>query len=150
MVLKVSKPTDPAGLTLEAWAQGFMCGALIIMAAVAISNMRRHVLLHKLILVEVGITGVLHGVNHLHDIAHIWHVPICLHLPQRTDIWMVSIDRRNLSQCLLGTAQCHRLVEESSISRKEGVGNLHRYGTAFDTLLDPRDHSQLFVFQSAL
>jgi len=54
MVLNVGKPQDPAGLTLEAWAQGFMCGALIIMAAIAISNMRRHVLLHKLILIEVG------------------------------------------------------------------------------------------------
>ena len=56
MVLNVGKPTDPTGLTLEAWAQGFMCGALIIMAAIAISNMRRHVLLHKLILIEVSRT----------------------------------------------------------------------------------------------
>lgn len=53
MVLNVDKPQDPAGLTIEAWAQGYMCGSLIIMACVAFANMRKHVLLHKLIVVEV-------------------------------------------------------------------------------------------------
>jgi hypothetical protein len=49
----ILKPTDAHGLILEAWAQGFTVGALIIMAGIAVSNMRRGVLLHKLILVEV-------------------------------------------------------------------------------------------------
>ena len=49
----IAKPTG-TGLTIEAWAQGFMVGALIIMACVTIANMRRKVLLHKLILVEVS------------------------------------------------------------------------------------------------
>lgn len=53
MTLDVQKPTDPAGVTLESWAQGFMVGSLIIMACVTVANMRRKVLLHKLILVEV-------------------------------------------------------------------------------------------------
>lgn len=44
---------DPDGLVLEAWAQGFMVGTLIFMAAITIANMRRRVLLHKLILAEV-------------------------------------------------------------------------------------------------
>lgn len=48
-----SKPEDPAGLILEGWAQGFMVGSLIIMSCVTIANMRRGVLLHKLILIEV-------------------------------------------------------------------------------------------------
>ena len=39
---------------LEGWAQGFMVGALVIMACITIANMRRKVLLHKLILVEVS------------------------------------------------------------------------------------------------
>lgn len=56
MVLNVSKPADPAGLTIEAWAQGYMVGSLIIMACVAVANMRRHVLLHKLIVIEVGLS----------------------------------------------------------------------------------------------
>lgn len=38
---------------LESWSQGFMVGALVIMACITVANMRRGVLLHKLILVEV-------------------------------------------------------------------------------------------------
>ncbi|KAK4118348.1 hypothetical protein N657DRAFT_651379 [Parathielavia appendiculata] len=47
------KPSDPAKLTLEAWSQGFMVGALIIMCGITLANMRRGVLLHKLILIEL-------------------------------------------------------------------------------------------------
>lgn len=49
----VGRPTDPDGLVLEAWAQGFMVGSLVLMAAITIANMRAKVLLHKLILAEV-------------------------------------------------------------------------------------------------
>lgn len=45
------------GLILESWAEGFLVGSLIIMACVTFANMRRHVLLHKLILVEVSNPG---------------------------------------------------------------------------------------------
>ncbi|KAK0927712.1 hypothetical protein LTR29_017555 [Friedmanniomyces endolithicus] len=58
--LHVQKPSDPTGLVVEAWAQGFMVGSLIIMACVAFSNMRWGVLLHKLILVELFF-GMFHG-----------------------------------------------------------------------------------------
>lgn len=47
-------PTDPEKLALEAWSQGCMIGALIIMIGITLVNMRRGVLLHKLILIEVG------------------------------------------------------------------------------------------------
>lgn len=50
----VTKPTNTNGLILEAWAQGFMVGALIIMSCITLANMRRGVLLHKLILIEVS------------------------------------------------------------------------------------------------
>jgi hypothetical protein len=53
MVQDVEKPADAKGLTLEAWSEGFMVGALLMMACVTVANMRRKVLLHKLILVEV-------------------------------------------------------------------------------------------------
>lgn len=53
MVLNVQKPEDTEGAIIEAWAEGYMVGSLIIMACVAFSNMRRGVLLHKLIVVEV-------------------------------------------------------------------------------------------------
>jgi len=58
-IAPVEKPTDPDALILESWAQGYMVGSLIIMAAVTIANMRRGVLLHKLILLEVGLRKAL-------------------------------------------------------------------------------------------
>lgn len=56
---EIAKPVG-AGLAMEAWAQGFMVGSLVIMAFITISNMRRHVLLHKLVLVEL-LLGMPHG-----------------------------------------------------------------------------------------
>ncbi|KAK5939051.1 hypothetical protein PMZ80_008354 [Knufia obscura] len=47
------KPSDPNGLVLEAWAEGYMIGSLIIMTCITLANMRRGVLLHKLILIEL-------------------------------------------------------------------------------------------------
>jgi hypothetical protein len=48
------RPTGE-GLVLEAWGQGLMIGSLLIMAAITLSNMKKHILLHKLILAEVSI-----------------------------------------------------------------------------------------------
>jgi hypothetical protein len=48
-----AKPSDPAHLTLEAWSQGMMVGTLVFMIMLTVANMRRKVLLHKLILIEV-------------------------------------------------------------------------------------------------
>jgi hypothetical protein len=47
------KPTSLGQVTLESWSQGVMVGALLMMAAIALANMRSGVLLHKLILIEV-------------------------------------------------------------------------------------------------
>ncbi len=55
-----NKPIDPHALVLEAWAEGFMIGSLIIMSCITLANMRRGVLLHKLILLEVRIGGTIH------------------------------------------------------------------------------------------
>ncbi|KAF2792124.1 hypothetical protein K505DRAFT_247366 [Melanomma pulvis-pyrius CBS 109.77] len=54
------KPTDPQSLVLEAWAQGYMVGSLVILAFITLANMRRGVLLHKLILLEL-ILGLWQG-----------------------------------------------------------------------------------------
>lgn len=45
---------DADVLITEAWGQGFMFGALLIMSMITLANMRRKVLLHKLILLEVS------------------------------------------------------------------------------------------------
>lgn len=43
----VQKPTNPAGLTLEAWSSGLLVGALVIMGFITVVNMRKGILLHK-------------------------------------------------------------------------------------------------------
>ena len=53
------KPTNPNALVLEAWAEGYMIGSLIILSCITLANMRRGVLLHKLILLEVSSTTLL-------------------------------------------------------------------------------------------
>jgi hypothetical protein len=53
MTDRVVRPTDPDALVLEAWGQGLMVGSLLIMAAITAANMKKHILLHKLILAEV-------------------------------------------------------------------------------------------------
>ena len=50
------KPVDADAIILESWAQGYMVGSLVIMGAITIANMRRGVILHKLILLEVLFT----------------------------------------------------------------------------------------------
>ncbi|KAF5980820.1 hypothetical protein FBULB1_5013 [Fusarium bulbicola] len=55
MSVPAAWPSSPAKLTLEAWSQGCMIGALIIMIGITLANMRRGVMLHKLILIEVSI-----------------------------------------------------------------------------------------------
>lgn len=52
MSTQSERPTDE-WLLVEGWGQGFMVGCLIVMVAVTVSNMRKGVLLHKLILTEV-------------------------------------------------------------------------------------------------
>ena len=43
----VPKPSDPEELILEAWAQGYLVGSLVILSFITLANMRRGVLLHK-------------------------------------------------------------------------------------------------------
>jgi hypothetical protein len=40
-------------VTLEAWGQGFNVGSLVVLVLLVLCNYRQHVLLHKLILLEV-------------------------------------------------------------------------------------------------
>jgi hypothetical protein len=58
-VVKPSKPLKSdmtqIGLVVEAWGEGFNVGALIILMLIVVCNLRRRVLLHKLILLEVCI-----------------------------------------------------------------------------------------------
>jgi hypothetical protein len=71
----LQKPSDPNGLILEAWAQGYMVGSLIIMSFITVANMRKGILLHKLILLEL--------------ILGIWQA-FWLFFPTPVDAWWLS------------------------------------------------------------
>ncbi|CAG7930568.1 unnamed protein product [Penicillium olsonii] len=72
----VAKPTNPDGLILEAWGQGFMVGSLLILAAVTVANMRPGVLLHKLILLEL-ILAMAHGTFiFTHEPVYGWYLSV--------------------------------------------------------------------------
>lgn len=43
----------PEGYIVESWGEGLLVGALMVMACITVANMRKGVLLHKLILLEV-------------------------------------------------------------------------------------------------
>jgi hypothetical protein len=72
----ITRPTTSGGLVLEAWGQGLMVGSLLVMAAITISNMRKKVLLHKLILAELLLaTG--HGTFiFLHEPTYGWYLSV--------------------------------------------------------------------------
>ncbi|KAL2816021.1 hypothetical protein BDW59DRAFT_166561 [Aspergillus cavernicola] len=61
MASQIQRPTENIeALILEAWAQGLMVGALVVMIAITCANMRSGVILHKLILLEL-ILALPHG-----------------------------------------------------------------------------------------
>ncbi|CAG5137587.1 uncharacterized protein ALTATR162_LOCUS160 [Alternaria atra] len=72
----VGKPTASGDLILEAWAMGYLVGSLIIMVFITLANMRRGVLLHKLILAEL-ILGIWQGFYlFFHSPVHAWWLSV--------------------------------------------------------------------------
>ena len=47
--------TDPEVFVEESWSEGFYVGTLLIMAVITFVSMRKGILLHRLILLEVSI-----------------------------------------------------------------------------------------------
>ncbi|KAL2005585.1 hypothetical protein VTN00DRAFT_10078 [Thermoascus crustaceus] len=73
---RVTRPTNPDGLVIEAWGQGLMVGSLVVMAAITIANMRKHILLHKLILAEL-LLAMGHGTFIFpHEPAYGWYLSV--------------------------------------------------------------------------
>lgn len=52
-----------SNMTLEGWSQGVLFGGLLVLVMFTIANMRRHVLLHRLILLEAGHPYLLHALG---------------------------------------------------------------------------------------
>src|SRR6266498_2045820 len=50
-----------SNVILEGWSQGVLSGGLVVLVLFTIANMRQHVLLHRLILLEAGCFRSLHA-----------------------------------------------------------------------------------------
>lgn len=110
-----ARPADAEGLVLESWSQGFMQGALIILIAITVSNMRNKVLLHKLILVEVRlVANPLTCYVLIISSAGLWYLPGLQSLLHASGIRMVYRHRRRLPKHKLEHAQCHRMDEKQA------------------------------------
>lgn len=112
----VHKPTGSDALILSAWAQGYMVGSIIVMIAITIANMRRGVLLHKLILLEVspvleslGCLLVSHALAPPGDLAR--HV----HLSERPSVRLVPVSHSASPECVLEPTQCCSMAQEQAL-----------------------------------
>jgi hypothetical protein len=74
---------------LEGWGEGFMLGALFIMAVITVANMRRRVLLHKMILLEASFCTQRAAAD-ADDIVVICHEPWDILLYGLFWIWFLS------------------------------------------------------------
>ncbi|KAL4953305.1 hypothetical protein BDW69DRAFT_200261 [Aspergillus filifer] len=84
---RIIRPTDPDSLVLEAWGQVLMVGSLLVMATVTIANMKKHILLHMLILAEVCIFHIIHSPESLAANTVFSHGQLILALPHATWIF---------------------------------------------------------------
>ncbi|EHA17695.1 hypothetical protein ASPNIDRAFT_125885, partial [Aspergillus niger ATCC 1015] len=70
------RPRDPDILVMEAWGQGFLVGSLIVMIAITAANMKKGMLLHKLIVAELAL-ALGHGTfTFLHAPAQGWYLSV--------------------------------------------------------------------------
>src|SRR6266480_2577820 len=147
----VAKPSTLHGLTLEAWAEGFCVGALIIMAGITVSNMRRGVLLHKLILIEVRSRSnaeemKLFARNSFLS-AYFGNATQYLYLPRSSRLRLVSLRHGNLPQHILEHAQRDCVDEEQAVSQSQSQSVLHRDRHISTSILGGRDICELHLLQ---
>lgn len=145
---EVTKSTDPDGLILEAWAQGFMVGAIVIMICITLANLKRGVILHKLILIEVCTylnTKAFCSINS--NIVASRRVTWYLHFQPCSYLRVVSVCYGNLPQYVMEPAQLHRMVEEQAVHGTEDKDLLPYNSHLGSTILGARDIRQLYIFQ---
>lgn len=131
-----NRPTEPEALVLEAWGQGMMVGALVVMAALTIANMRKGVLLHKLILAEVSFAAFSSARCLLMIAVNPRYGPRNLDLYHLPSLRLAPIRDRNATLLLLVTTQCYCMDEEPAVLVASLVSVLHWYCDIGSTILD--------------
>jgi hypothetical protein len=111
-----SRPRGSDELAVEAWGQGLMVGSLMVMIAVTLVNMRNGVLLHKLIVAEVGLPSrLVNPASVLTSLAYSSDFPWHVHFPARPGIRLVSFNHSHWPECLLVSSQSDRLAETPAV-----------------------------------
>jgi len=122
---------------------------LVIMAAITVSNMRRGVLLHKLVLIEVRphlFTGLIKtSMLTVEASSGVARWIFCLFEPSR--LWLVSLFHVYLDHSILESAQCDRLDEKQTILEPTVKLGLYLHSYLGSTLLDPGNIRQLCILQ---
>ena len=122
--------TSAEGFIIEAWSEGFMVGALLIMACITVAAMRKGILLHKLILCEVrrpfrghsppcSLEGKrLTEPRHPATSRHVtWHV--LFHGLQR--LRLVSVVDSSVALLFIFLAQCRCVDQSEAFLRRLGA-----------------------------
>jgi hypothetical protein len=104
---------------VEGWGEGFMFGALLMMVIITIANMRRGILLHKVILLEVSDGLAERGSCAADELVtprdEPWH--LLLHVIQR--LWLVPlIDGRTALLLLLHAQRCGVDEDQAFLHRR--------------------------------
>lgn len=155
----IGKPTHPDGLILEAWAQGFMVGALIVMACITVANMRKGVILHKLILTEVNSKtaggerrsscpkDMRRGTDKWILAAHPRYLPRNIHLSPSAGVWLVPVGHGHLPQHFVEPAQRDCVDQDQAVPNAQNERTFHHHPRAGAELLGSRDLRQLCLLQ---
>lgn len=132
------KPPGSVNLTLEAWSQGFVIGALIIMTGITTANMKHGSILHKLILLEVGpknrddVQILIFFRLACHSVAG-----LLLHILRTTCVWLVSFFLVYAYDSVVAVAQRCCLDQMQAFPAPRNQPSLHRYSGLGSRLLDP-------------
>lgn len=112
----------PEAYITESWSEGFMVGALMIMACITVANMRKGVILHKLILLEVCCVCAFLPVSHprLISLASSCHIARDVLLHGFQGLWMVSFIHRSVTVQFVGHAQHRRLDQNQAVLYRPG------------------------------
>jgi hypothetical protein len=140
--------TEEGGF-LEAWAQGYNVGSLIILLLIVFCNYRSGQWLHKLIVLEVGLQTFSQFrrpfVYMLTQPARPRLVAWYLYFRLRSPLRMVPLLYRNPPLHILPTPQRRLMVENPPLPSPLGLPRLHHHPDPRPTLLDRRSLVQLRI-----
>lgn len=160
---QVNPPTRESMTTeggfLEAWAQGYNVGSLIILILIVFCNYRSGILLHKLILLEVR--SLAHRNQQTRNMARYKASYECtltviarpgslarhLHIHSRPRLWMVPLLYGYSPLRLLPTPQRCIVVKDTAVPPPPRLPHLHCHPHPCPTLLDRRGLVQLQLLQ---